>query len=133
MRSCVALSHTYVSGEDCMRNLSPLKLDHACVYVVYIDAYDTSKHATGGVGVVVIDEVAGAGVVVRAALVDEVVRAALVDEVDVALVDEVVGAGVVLVVLAKGARRRRRDAAGNAAVDHEAVNPSNSVKELVNT
>ena len=103
-----------------MRNLSPLKLDHACVYVVYIDAYDTFKHATEGVGVVVIDVVVGAGVVllvrsalvdevvgagvvlvVLAALVDEVVRAALVDEVDV-----VVGASVLVLV------------------HHEAVNPS---------
>ena len=69
-----------------MRNLSPLKLDHACVYVVYMDAYDTFKQATGtGVGVVagVVDVVVGAGVVV-------VVRAALV------VVDDV-GDGVVVV------------------------------------
>ena len=69
-----------------------------------------------GAGVVVraalVDEVVGAGVVlvVLAALVDEVVRAALVDEVvRAALVDEVdvvVGAGVLVLV------------------HHEAVNPS---------
>ena len=140
-----------MSGEDCIRNLSPLKLDHACVYVVYIDEYDTFKHATVtgagvdvvvGAGVVVVVTAAlveevdvvsagvvvrngavvstntklvvllaladtfvplptGAGVVVRAALVDVLVRAALVD-VGAGVVVDVVGAGVVVDVVGAG-------------------------------
>jgi len=128
------LSHAYVPAEPAIRNLSPSKADHAAWYVEYKGEYDALPHCatSAGAGVVVVDVFVGAGVVlvVRAALVDDVVGAGVVLVVPAAVVDVVVGAGVVLVVRAavvdagSGARRRRRDAAGIAAVDHEALKPT---------
>jgi hypothetical protein len=65
MRSCILLSHPYVLLVARKRNLSPLNFDHASLYVVYVDSYDTLTHigTTVVVGTGVLVQFVGTGVV----------------------------------------------------------------------